>query len=178
MSSASARAPFQAKRGFPINEKSKHVGISTTYGFTRRRRCLRTISMSVFATLAILLLFTTHGTQVTVNGPTRFRPTTYETIPGFFAQSLNSTDDEAFDFVLTQFTPSTNRQAKSNFGLLDDDGKIDSSSDRWIRFQQKIDKLNANANMTESYKGSIPHFRRLMTSSISGKARRGVSQCR
>jgi hypothetical protein len=111
MSSPSAPASFQVRKGFPVDEKSKHVGIFIPYSFASRRHCLHAISrviLSVLATLAILLLFTTHGTLVTVNAPTLFKPTTYETVPGFFAQSLNSTDDETFDFVLTQFTPSTN----------------------------------------------------------------------
>ena len=31
--------------------------------------------------------------------PKLFKPTTYEIVPGFFAQSLNSTNDATFDFV-------------------------------------------------------------------------------
>ena len=44
-------------------------------------------------------------------------------------------------------------QTKSNFGLLDEDGNIDNSSDRWIHFTKRISNLNAKASNSESYKG-------------------------
>jgi len=49
-------------------------------------------------------------------------------------------------------------QTKSNFGLIDEDGNIDNSSDRWIRFAKRIADLNAKASNSESYKGLFQNY--------------------
>jgi len=47
----------------------------------------------------VLFLIANLQQQPLESTPKLFKPTTYEIVPGFFAQSLNSTNDATFDFV-------------------------------------------------------------------------------
>ena len=55
--------------------------------------------MAVSALLATLVLLLVSCCRVKASAPALFKPTLYEVVPGFFAQSLNSTNDTTFDFV-------------------------------------------------------------------------------
>jgi hypothetical protein len=71
-----------------------------------RRRKIRTLLValvSVFATFSFLFLSSAIDGGGTIHAPTSFKPTTYEVVPGYFAQSLNSTDDTTFDYVALPF---------------------------------------------------------------------------
>ena len=72
-----------------------------------RRRGLHNFLIAIFsalATVSILLFSDTFlGTPTPTTAPELFKPTTYQVVPGFFAQSLNSTNDATFDFVWTPF---------------------------------------------------------------------------
>jgi hypothetical protein len=67
-----------------------------------RRRTVRTFLIavvSVFTTSSFLFLSSAFDGGGTIHVPTLVKPTTYEVVPGYFAQSLNSTDDTTFDYV-------------------------------------------------------------------------------
>jgi|SRR5277367_3612657 hypothetical protein len=67
-----------------------------------RRRKSRTLLLalfSVFATFSVVSFSSVIDDRVIVHVPSLFKPTTYEVVPGFFTQSLNSTDDTTFDYV-------------------------------------------------------------------------------
>jgi hypothetical protein len=67
-----------------------------------RRRKVRTLLIavvSVFTTFSFLFLSSAYDEGGTIHVPALFKPTTYEIVPGYFAQSLNSTDDDTFDYV-------------------------------------------------------------------------------
>ena len=167
---------FRQFRQFLRGDKSDDKVNRIHYSATRRSRRVRPISTAIFSVLAtagFLLLSASFHNQVAVDISLLFKPTTYEVVPGFFIQSLNSTDDANFDFVRPNFR-CANWQAQSNFGILNDHGDIDNSSDRWIHFKQKIVDLNRKARLTESYKGSssLPKLKR---SVVSCEAWRRVS---
>jgi hypothetical protein len=66
-----------------------------------RKQRYQTIIIASFSALATLL-FLFYGSfrgNAAVLAPSLFKPTSYEVVPGFFAQSLNSTNDTIFDFV-------------------------------------------------------------------------------
>lgn len=67
-----------------------------------RRRKIRTLLIglvSVVTTFSFLFLPSVIDGGGTIHAPALFKPTTYEVVPGYFAQSLNSTDDATFDYV-------------------------------------------------------------------------------
>ena len=67
-----------------------------------RRRKVRTLIIavvSVFTTFSFLFLSSAIDGGGTIHAPALFKPTTYEVVPGYFVQSLNSTDDATFDYV-------------------------------------------------------------------------------
>jgi hypothetical protein len=59
----------------------------------------RIVLMTVSALVATLVLLLVSCCGVKASAPVLFKPTSYEVVPGFFAQSLNSTKDTTFDFV-------------------------------------------------------------------------------
>lgn len=65
-------------------------------------RFIATLFVSAFLA-TVFFLIVSDSTNATAPLPTRFKPTRYEIVPGFFAQSLNSTDDVTFDFVFLRF---------------------------------------------------------------------------
>jgi hypothetical protein len=66
-----------------------------------RRRKHQTSIVILSSILAIVFIFLCQCSDKipSVQGPSLFRPTAYEVVPGFFAQSLTSTNDSLFDFV-------------------------------------------------------------------------------
>ena len=71
-----------------------------------RRRTVRTLLIavvSVFTTFSFLFLSSATDGGGTIHAPALFKPTTYQIVPGYFAQSLNSTDDATFDYVRLPF---------------------------------------------------------------------------
>lgn len=70
-----------------------------------RRRGLHNFLIAIFSALATVSILVFSDTFLRTPTPTTapglFKPTTYEVVPGFFAQSLNSTNDETFEFVWT-----------------------------------------------------------------------------
>lgn len=64
------------------------------------RRNLAQLFVAFIGALVITsVLFVPSHERTAANLYSLFKPTTYEVVPGFFAQSLNSTDDSTFDFV-------------------------------------------------------------------------------
>jgi hypothetical protein len=61
-----------------------------------RRRIIWTTLASFLITY---FLFSSVGRTSRNHVPALFKPTKYEVVSGFFAQSLNTTDDSTFDFV-------------------------------------------------------------------------------
>ena len=65
-----------------------------------RRRSLAQLFLAFVGALIITsVLFVPSHKRTAANLYLLFKPTTYEVVPGLFAQSLNSTDDSTFDFV-------------------------------------------------------------------------------
>jgi len=63
----------------------------------RRRRPLFLVTVALLVACALTLLSASF--DATRDAPSLFKPSKYEVVPGFFAQSLNGTDDSTFDFV-------------------------------------------------------------------------------
>ena len=71
-----------------------------------RRRSLHNLIaiFSALVTISLLVFSDTFlATPTSTNTLRLFKQTKYEVVPGFFAQSLNSTNDVTFDFVWTHF---------------------------------------------------------------------------
>jgi hypothetical protein len=68
-------------------------------GHRRRIHAFSIVILSALATVAFLVFSTPLYKQAILHFHAGFKPTTYEVILGFFAQSLKSTDDFAFDWV-------------------------------------------------------------------------------
>ena len=73
-----------------------------------RRRRLYSLVIAIFGVLVTTLFVLFSDTSSCGPSPIvaqgLFKPTMYEVVPGFFAQSLNSTNDATFDFVWTLFS--------------------------------------------------------------------------
>jgi hypothetical protein len=67
-----------------------------------RRQRYQTIIIAFFGALATVFFIFYSGSKrnAVALAPSLFRPNAYEVVPGFFAQSLNSTNDTLFDFVI------------------------------------------------------------------------------
>lgn len=92
--------------GHHLDNKNAGEVHSIVYVLLRvRRRVLHNFLIAIFsalATVSILLCSDTFlGTPTPITASGLFKPTSYEVIHGFFAQSLNSTNDTTFDFVWT-----------------------------------------------------------------------------
>jgi hypothetical protein len=89
------------------DNKNRGEDGSIVYATLRvRRRSLHNLIaiFSALATISILVFSDTFlATPTSTNTLRQLKPTKYEVVPGFFAQSLNSTDDVTFDFVWTHF---------------------------------------------------------------------------
>jgi hypothetical protein len=133
--------------------------LSTSFLNFHRLRLFRTVFDAVLIGLVVFLagasiwFVSSRISILPTNSPRLFKPTSYDVVPGFFAQSLNSTDDGDFDFVKFNKWSLANTQSTSSFGLLNERGSLDNSTDRWVRFEKKITELNLKARPTEAYKG-------------------------
>jgi hypothetical protein len=83
----------------------------------RQPRFIATLFVSAFLA-TFFFLIVSDSAKATARLPTRFKPTRYEVVPGFFAQSLNSTDDTAFDFVLHPIPLTIFRASRTSVSLM------------------------------------------------------------
>jgi hypothetical protein len=67
-----------------------------------RKQRYQTIIIAFFSALATVLFIIYSGSKgnAVALAPLLFKPSAYEVVPGFFAQSLTSTNDTLFDFVI------------------------------------------------------------------------------
>src|SRR5438046_6831148 len=96
-----------------IHSKERFFDENSTSGFSGficrppqpRPRCLRTLLIATFSTLAVasFLLFSSSSFDrlSPVIAQEQVKSITYELVPGFSAQSLTSTNDATFEFVWT-----------------------------------------------------------------------------
>lgn len=87
----------------PYSSSGKHDAdgrrVYERHGFAGGKRFRRTITMAILSLFATLACVVTFSRRAIAGGPGLFAPTSYQVVPGFFAQSLNSTNDSTFDFV-------------------------------------------------------------------------------
>src|SRR5579862_709399 len=69
------------------------------FNFIGGKRVQRTLTISLLSLLATIACVVLFSRRKVVGVAGLFTPTSYEVVPGFFAQSLNTTDDITFDFV-------------------------------------------------------------------------------
>ena len=68
--------------------------------YQRKTRITLVVLFGVIMTASLLLCVCYTGGNEPRNAAVLFKPTNYEVVTGFFAQSLRSTNDGTFDFVI------------------------------------------------------------------------------
>ena len=95
--------PLEEEKRFLVDSMDDDGGYDSVRNPTYQPKTRITIVKALFSviiTVSLLLCVCFTGGNEPRNAPVLFKPTNFEVVPGFFAQSLRSTDDVTFDFVI------------------------------------------------------------------------------
>ena len=98
----SFHSQYLNKHALDSKSRDEVHGIRYNFSTFGARLRLRLALFTVLAAASFLAMSSSlRIPSAVLDSPWLFKPTTYEIVPGFFAQGLNSTNDTTFDFVST-----------------------------------------------------------------------------